>query len=115
MDNRSVEVLVVWYVTAIATLLILWFLGRVQAAGGSRFVLAGCVLALAALCYGLLGNTSDRQGIPAPSLISGLAETALRLAAILVLGGVVVTLLGRDPARSTATTSEATTNVPPGI
>jgi hypothetical protein len=115
MDNRSAEVLALGYVTAIVTLLILWFLGRVQTAGGPRLVLLGCVLALAALCYGLLGNTSDRQGMPGPSLITGLADTALRLAAVLVLGGVVVLLVGREPLRSFGATSEGNTNVPPSV
>ena len=115
MDNRSAEVLVLWYVTAVVTLLVLWFLGRMQAAGGPRFVLLGCVLALAALCYGLLGSVTDSHGQPLPLPPTGLAETVLRLSAVLVLGGIAIVLLSREPARAIVTTPEAPSNVPPSV
>jgi hypothetical protein len=78
-------------------------------------VLAGIVLALASLWYGLITGIPNRQGLPVPLGDPALADVTLKLAAVLVLGGLVITLLTHDVTTVSNIPPEHPRNVPPSV
>jgi hypothetical protein len=115
VDNRGAMMVIFWFFVTMATLIVLWLIVRARAATGLRLTVAGIVLALVALWYGLLNGLPDQRGLPVVTGNLGLADTALKLAAVLVLGGIVVTLLVHDTATVTYVPPEHPHNAPPSL
>ena len=100
---------------SIATLLLMWFSARSRVAAPTRLVMLGVWVAVVGLWYGLLNNLPSRDHGVVPLGNGALAETALRIAAVLVLGGVVTGLLVHDTATVTYVPPEHPRNVPPSV
>jgi hypothetical protein len=112
VDDRSAVSLAGWFFVSVAVLVTLMLFLRPRIAVASRMIGLGVVLAVAALWYGLLASLPTRTGIPVELGHPGLSEGLLKLAAVLVLGGIVVSLLGRDTA---PVSPEVTRHVPPSV
>ena len=115
MDNRGAIMMVFWVFVTLATLLVLLLTARSRLATGLRLTFAGIVFALVALWYGFLNGLPDQRGMPVVSGNLSLADTALKLAAILVLGGIVITVLVHDTATVTYLPPDQPRNVPPSL
>lgn len=111
MDNRAAEALIFWVFVSLGTLIISWLIFRSRAPVGPKLTLTGVVVAVAALWYGLVTGLPNSQGMSLPMGNPALAEFALKLAAVLVLGGIVVTLLTQPP----SIPPERPQNVPPSV
>lgn len=104
-----------WFFASVAALAALFLVLRSRAAMSARLIGLGVVLAMAAGWYGLLTTTSLRNGMPLPLGTPSFAEGLLRLAAILVLGGVVVGLLIRETVPVAIYPPEHPHDVPPSV
>jgi hypothetical protein len=115
VDDRGAAALAIFAVLTIVTLLVLFGTSRSRSPVATRLIGLGVFTAVIALWYGLLTGlpTRDHGAMPFGAN-PALAETALRLGAIMVLGGVVITLLTRETVPPLPTTSEAR-NVPPSL
>jgi hypothetical protein len=80
---------------------------------GGRAVAAGVVLAIVAMWYGLLTSLPGKQGAPIAVGLPTVTDGILRLAVVLVLGGLVTGLLLRDVATVPPTLPERPRDVPP--
>ena len=81
----------------------------------STFKYAGWLSTELAGVFAVLGIGLSFAPLALPLPPTGLADTVLRLSAVLVLGGIAIVLLSRDPARAIVTSPEAPTNVPPSV
>jgi hypothetical protein len=115
MDNRGAEALIFWVFVTLGTLVVLLLIYRSRVTAGPKLTLTGIVLALDALWYGLVTGLPNSQGVSLPMGNPALGDVALKLAAVLVLGGVVVTLLVHDTATVTYVAPELPRNVPPSV
>lgn len=117
MDDRAVAALGVFAVVSLASLVLLYliapFLGRKTP--GSGLVAAGLVLAFVALWYGLLTGLPIREHVAVPYGNPALADGLLKLATVLVLGSIVVSLLTRDATAPLSPTPERPRDVPPSV
>jgi hypothetical protein len=112
VDDRSAVSLAGWFFVSVAVLAALTLFLRPRIALASRMIGLGVVLAVAALWYGMLAGLPTRTGVPVQLGYPGLSEGLLKLAVVLVLGGVVVNLLGRDTAPASP---EVPRHVPPSV
>jgi hypothetical protein len=110
MDNRSALALIFWIFASVLCLIVSFLVARSRTPIGPRFVLLGIVFGLVALWYGFIGGLTPTNGPPIPLPNGSFGETALRLAAVLILGGIVVSVL--SPAVPVAP-PEVPRNVPP--
>ncbi len=115
MDDRGVVAIAGWFFVSIAVLAVLFLLLRSRAGLPARLIGLGVVLALAAAWFGLLTGLPLRNAGPGPWANPALAEGLLRLAAVMVLGGVVVALLVRNAAAVPALPPEHPRDVPPSV
>jgi hypothetical protein len=104
-----------WFFVSVAALAALFLVLRSRATLSARLIGLGVVLAIAAGWYGLLTTPSLRNGIPIAVGGASLAEGLLRLATVLVLGGVVVGLLIRETVTVPTFPVEHPHDVPPGV
>jgi hypothetical protein len=115
MDERGGVAVAAFAVLTVVTIAILFLGTRSPLPLPARLIGLGVFFALVALWYGLLTGLPTRDHGAMPFLNPGLADTALRLAAVLVLGGIVVSLLVRDTVPPLPIASEASRNVPPNL
>ena len=115
MDDRGITAIAIFALVSIVTLFVLFWSSRSRAPLPSRLIGLGVFVAVVALWFGLLTGLPGRDHIPVPFAYPGLADAALRLGAIMVLGGVVITLLARETVPPLPTTSEAPRHVPPSL
>jgi hypothetical protein len=120
LDSTAAIALTGWFFVSLAALAALFLVLRSRAALSARLIGLGVVLAIAAAWYGLLINLPFRDSIRTnmPGVTVGnpsLAEGLLRLAAILVLGGVVVGLLIRETVPVSTFPPERPHDVPPSV
>jgi hypothetical protein len=116
MDDRAAVSLAVFALLSLATLVVLYLISQGRAAvPGGRLIAAGVVFALVALWYGLITTLPTRDHVSIPFGNPGLADTALRLAAVMILGGIVVGLLNRETTPTVAVPPEVPRNVPPSL
>jgi hypothetical protein len=115
VDDRAAIGLVGWFFVSVAVLAALMLFLRPRITLGTRLIGLGVVLAVAALWYGMLAGLPTRTGVPVQLGYPGLSEGLLKLAAVLVLGGIVVSLLGRDAAPAVPVPPEVPRHVPPSV
>jgi hypothetical protein len=115
MDRYQSDALIVWFFVTLGALLAIWLVARSRATAGLRLMLLGIIVMLAALWYGLLSGSVPHSAGALPLVSAGLADAALRLAAVMILGGVVLTLLARDVISPIPVPPEAPRNVPPSV
>jgi hypothetical protein len=115
MDDRAALVVPAFALLTGATLVLLFFVARSRAAFAGRVVSAGVILALFALWYGLLTGvpTRDHQAMPFGN--AALGEILLRIAAMMILGGIVLGLLARDQIPVPPNLPERPADVPPSV
>ena len=81
----------------------------------TRLVGLGIMVALLALWYGLLTGLPARDHMANPFANPALAEGLLKLAAVLILGGIVTGLLTRDASSVPPALPERPRDVPPSV
>ena len=105
------------FVVTVATIVLVFFIFWLRLAAEMRLVAIGVVLALCAVWYGLLiGMPIERHGgSPLAQVASSpdLAIGLLKLAVVLVLGGIVTGLLARGAVSVPPTFPERPHDVPP--
>jgi hypothetical protein len=111
VDNRTAEAVIFWVFASFGTVIISWLVLRSRAPVGPKLTLTGVVVAVAALWYGLVTGVPNTQGVSLQMGNPALAEVALKLAAVLVLGGTVICLLPQPP----SIPPERPQNVPPSV
>jgi hypothetical protein len=114
-DQRAAISMVGWFFVSVAALAALFLVLRSRAALPTRLIGLGVVLAIAAAWYGILTSLPPGRSPPIPLGNPALADGLLRLATVLVLGGVVVALLVRETAPLTPFTTEPHHDVPPSV
>jgi hypothetical protein len=100
---------------SVVIVLLAFLLLRGRATGGGRLVVVGIILALEALWFGLLTNEPDHRGAPFVFSNPALADGLLKLAAVMILGGIVTGLLTRDAASVPPALPERPRDVPPSV
>lgn len=116
MDDRGAIALGSFAVFGGVTIVLLFLVSRTRLAPGGRLVGAGVLLAILAAWYGLVSNLPPHlhEGMRPPYGTPGLAEVLLKLAAVLILGGIVTGLLCRD-AVTVSPVPERPRDVPPSV
>jgi hypothetical protein len=115
VDERGVEAVSIFFVVSVVALVLLLLGARSRAALPARLIGLGVLLALVALWYGMLVGLPNRQGVPVPYGNPALAEGALKLAAVMILGGIVAGLLTHDAVPASPVPPEVPRNVPPSV
>jgi hypothetical protein len=115
VDSTAAAAMVGWFFVSLAALAALFLVLRSRAALSARLIGLGVVLAIAAGWYGLLTGLPLRNGVPVGIGNPSLAEGLLRLATVLVLGGVVVGLLTRETVTLPTFPTEQPHDVPPSV
>jgi hypothetical protein len=115
VDDRAAFAMVGWFFVSVAALAALFLVLRSRAALPTRLIGLGVVLAIAAAWYGILTGLPPRSGVAQPIGSPALADGLLRLATVLVLGGVVVALLVRETAPLSTIPMEPHDDVPPSV
>ena len=98
MDDRGAIALGVFAALSAAVIVLLLIVSRSRLAPGGRLVGAGVLLAILAAWYGLLSNLPPQrfENVRPPYGNPAMAEILMRVAAVLILGGIVTGLLCRD-------------------
>ena len=115
MDERGFAAITIFVFVSIGTLLLLLFSARSRTTLPTRLVTLGVLLALVGLWYGLLTSLPIREHVAVPYGTPGLAEIVLRIAAVLILGGIVMALLTRNAPSIPPILPEQPRNVPPSV
>jgi heme A synthase len=112
VDDRTAIALVVMFLVSLVYLGTLLVLLRPRVPLPARLVGLGALLALTAAWFALVTGAPSRS-VPAQFQNTELAEGLLKLATVLVLGGIVTGLWPRDASPRLPTTPEEPGHVPP--
>lgn len=115
MDDRGGFAIGIFAILSVVTLIVLLLGSRSRTSLPARLIGLGVLMALLAMWYGLLTGLPARDRVANPFANPGLAEILLKLAAVLVLGGVVIALLVHDSAAVTYVPPEHPRDVPPSV
>jgi hypothetical protein len=115
VDDRGAVALAIFAVLSVVILISLLLGSRSRATLPARLIGLGVLLALVAMWYGLLTGLPSRDHMPNPFGNPALAEGLLKLAAVLVLGGIVISLLVHDTASVNYVPPEHPRDVPPSL
>jgi hypothetical protein len=88
---------------------------RWRTAAPIKLVILCVWMAMVGLWYGMLTGLPSREHVAVPLGNPILGDTAMRAAAVLILGGIVMGLLVRDVVPTTVYPPEAPRNVPPSL